>query len=186
MTINAGSSDTIYDYNPFNTIIQKKALKKETIIFPDKLQNTHGFPFSYAKRNVSHNTTHIKQPCRKSKTFNENHFVIDHAARILNLNPLVKKEMNRGYWYEGDFLTKWNLDMLAFRLYHKNYLTWFNLIPAIDEEALIVVAVVPILPASRVDVFFKFLHNVVIIYSTACIFICIVHYSETIPESSDV
>lgn len=85
--------------------------------------------------------------------------------------------MSPAYLYPDDFLKKWNLDAVAFRMFQKNYLTNF-LIPAEDKESLILVAFVLILQASRSDIIFKFFCNVVVIFDINFSFIYTLYYFQ--------
>lgn len=152
-------SNFIFNYNPFNNIVYKRKLDKSIKVFPDKLKEAHMYPFYYARRNIEDDTTHVRKPFKKTKIFPENHFVIDFAARVLNLTPVVKKRMRPSFLsrflYSEEFMKEWNLDVIAFRMFDKNYLASF-LIPALDQRAFKVAAFVPMLPTSRVDLFSKF------------------------------
>lgn len=178
------SSNLVHYYNPFNDVLYVKELDEDIEIFPDKLQNSHGYPFYFARINYTDYTTRIIRYGRKVNIIIRNDFVVDFTARILNLRT-VKKNVNVGYLFPQNYLKEWKLDMVAFRTFNKDYLTYF-LIPAVDQRATETIAFVPILPTSRVDLLLKVLYNLSIIIVLVSIFLYLISYFRTAVESIKV
>lgn len=153
----------IYYLNPFNDIIYKKDLKERNIeVFPDKFRNRcNRYPFRTPDIDNSYNLiTHTRKQSQKVKIKFDSSFAVSFTAEILNLNVVT---INYTIESSGstNFLEEWNLDVDPEGAFGGDYSTSF-LVPT-DESPKKVVAFVPIIPTSKIDVFLKFLCNFAII-----------------------
>lgn len=176
------SCDLMYHYNPFNDVVYEKELDEDIDIFPDKLLNAHEYPFIVASKMLKDNTVHIKRPYGKVKIINRNEFVVQFTAIILNLR-IVKKKFTGTVLY--DDMKKYNFDMDAFRVYNRNYTSSY-LIPAVDQRANEVIAFVPIIPTSRIDLLFKIMYNLMMIFGMICIILYLLNHFQSVIGSIEV
>lgn len=155
-------SSLTYHYNPFHDTVYRKERAEHFVAFPDKLKDGHEYPINIPDDDFHNFIVYIKLRDEKVRMKVHPYFAVDLTAKILNLKIVSKKVTpTSAPRLPNDLLEKWNLDIHPYGLMDVNYSSYF-LIPT-DHKFEDVVAFVPIIPTSEIDVFLKILYNVVIL-----------------------
>lgn len=169
----------IYYNNPFNDIIYRRKLNETTQLFPDKLSDAKNYTIYTTNYPLSPLLIFTKKSNRKTKIETHPFFVIGSVSKILNLNIAIKNSnYSFGSRASDDFLQTWDLDVFPILMYDLNYLTCF-LIPA-DDSPENIVAFVPIIPTSRIDIIFKILYYILVAFGIIFLFSYIFHYFQAL------
>lgn len=179
------SVSRLYYLNPFTNIIHRRKLTKNVRVFPEKLINAYGYPFFVVDFGISNKSLYMRQEYARVKIIPSDVFVIDLTGRFLNLKLVKKNGSNQHDDFPIDYLKNNNFDVFPKTVVGGlDYLNCF-IIPVDMTFVKDVVAIVPILPISKINISFKsVLIDVIISIAIFSLIVFFKHFSSPVMQTS--
>lgn len=158
--LNRSSNSVIYNYNPFFEQVNKSNFTQNVQIFPDKLKNINGYPIHIQEFDVPKSAIkHVRLPTGKIKFLFTNENYLNLTLKFMNLT-IARKYLKFQLKLKSDFLSIWDSDMLGILFYSATPSDRF-IIPS-GQPGVKIVAVVPVITTSQVNVSLIFFFTAII------------------------